>query len=432
MSIKKQAISGVKWTSSSSFFSMGAQLIKISVLTRFLEKSDFGLVAIVGIILGFTNLFVDMGISSAILHKQNISKNEYNSLYWFNIFFSLLLYVLIFFSAPYIADFYKQDLLKILIPLMGLTIILSALGRQFKVIEQKNLNFKLISIVNIISLMISISVAIILAIKGYKVFSLVYSALATQIFTNFFFLSRAILQRRIQFHFYLPETKPFLKIGIYQVGGQIINYFNRDLDVLIIGKFFGAEILGGYDLAKKLTVRPIQMINPILSKVGAPVLAKFNTDKEKLKLNYLKLVKTISSLNFLIYLLVFIFAPYIVSILYGNKYLDITILVRILSIYMFLRSIANPIGSLVIATGRTDLEFYWNLFSFIITPIVLIIASTYSIKVVALSLVLLMILYQYPFWAFIIKKTLKISFMEYMKSIMPSFKYIFKLIKKFT
>ena len=81
-------------------------------------------------------------------------------------------------------------------------------------------------------------------------------------------------------HFNYKETEPFLKIGIYQVGGQVVNYFNRDLDILIIGKFFSQDILGGYSLAKQLVSRPAQIINPILSKVASPALAKFQNKKE--------------------------------------------------------------------------------------------------------------------------------------------------------
>ena len=91
-------------------------------------------------------------------------------------------------------------------------------------------------------------------------------------------------------HFRLNETRDFLKIGMYQVGGQIVNYFNRDLDILIIGKFFPSDVLGGYSLARELVRRPAAFILPILNKVGAPTLSKINTDSAKLKEYYLTLI----------------------------------------------------------------------------------------------------------------------------------------------
>ena len=97
MNIKQKAISGIKWTTISTLSLAVTELLKISILARYLDKEDFGLMALVTFVLGFTNLFVDMGLTSAILHKQDISKNEYASLYWLNFGFSIILFVIIIF-----------------------------------------------------------------------------------------------------------------------------------------------------------------------------------------------------------------------------------------------------------------------------------------------------------------------------------------------
>ena len=424
MSIKQAAIKGVKWTTISTIFLSITQVLKISVLARFLEKTDFGLMAIVVFVLGFTNLFVDMGLTSAILHKQNITKNEYASLYWLNFVFSILLFAIITTIAPLIARFYKEPELEVLIPLMALTIIFSAFGRQFKVIEQKELNFKFISLVDIITSLISLIFAILLAYYDYGIYSLVYSVILLQLLSNISFLFMGIKRIGIRFHFSIYETKSFLKIGIYQVGGQVVNYFNRDLDILIIGKFFGAEVLGGYSLAKQLVYRPAQIINPILTKVGAPVLAKFQNNLSKLKINYLKLLNIISSLNFIIYLGIIVLAKYVVLVLYGQGFNDIVIVVQILSVYMYFRSLGNPVGSLVIASGRTDLEFYWNLMVLAFMPLIVFFACQYSIISVSIALAVAMILLIVPAWYFLIRKMIRVGLSEYFMSIVPNFNLI--------
>ena len=422
MTVKKQAISGVKWTTVSTIFLAVTQLIKISVLARFLEKADFGLMAIVVFVLNFTNLFVDMGLTSAILHKQNISKNEYASLYWLNFIFSILLFVVVLGVSPIVSQFYTEPELKTLIPLMGLIIIFSAFGRQFKIIEQKELNFKFISLVDIVSSVISLVFAIVLAYYNYGVYSLVYSAILLQIVSNISFFIRGVKHIGLYLHFKVSETKLFLKIGIYQVGGQVINYFNRDLDVLIIGKFFGAEVLGGYSLAKQLVYRPAQIINPIISKVGAPVLAKMQDNIAELRSKYLKLLSCISSINFVIYLGVIVFAKYLVVILYGDSFSDIVYIVRVLSLYMYVRSLGNPVGILVIATGRTDLEFYWNIFVLSVIPIVIVVASQYSIIAVAWTISVTMLMLVLPAWYFMIRKMIDVKLTQYLKSIIPNIK----------
>ncbi len=430
MSIKKKAVSGVKWTTISTIVLAVTQLLKISVLARFLDKTDFGLMAIVVFVLNFTNLFVDMGLTSAILHKQDITKNEYASLFWLNFIFSGILFLIIWGISPFVAKFYDEPELSILIPLMGLTILFSAFGRQFKVIEQKELNFKFISVTDIVSSIMSLIFAVILAYHGYGVYSLVYSAMLLQVLSNIAFFIKGINRIGLHIHFVIKETKSFLKIGIYQVGGQIINYFNRDLDILIIGKLFGAELLGGYSLAKQLVWRPAQIINPILTKVGAPVLAKFQNNIVSLKENYLKLLNIISSINFVIYIGIIVFAKYVVLILYGEGFNDIVILVQILSIYMYVRSLGNPVGSLVIATGRTDLEFYWNIIIVAVLPVAIVIGSSISLLAVAWAITIAMILLFIPAWYFMIRKMIKVNLSQYLKSIIPNLKIMFDIIRE--
>jgi O-antigen/teichoic acid export membrane protein len=416
MSIKGQAIKGVKWTTISTVLFTITGILKISILTRFLDKSDFGLMALVAFVIAFVNLFNDMGITSAILHKQNISKKEYASLYWLNLLIGFIMFGILWLLTPLIADFYKQNRLNVLIPLLGLSLIISSIGTQFKIIESKNLLFKQISIVEMFSSIVSLTIAVFLAVKGWGVLSLVYSSLVQITLSNILFLIIGIKKYGLLLHYKFSETRAFLKIGIYQVGGQVVNQFNRDLDILIIGKFFPTDILGGYSLAKQLVFQPASAINPILVKVASPALAKFQNDLQKLKFNYLKLINILSSINIPLYILLIIFSPFIVQILYGNSFENVVILVQILSVYMILRSIGNPIGCLVIATGRTDLEFFWNLFTIIITPVFIVIAAKFGIIEVAISITIGMMILYVPSWKFLIQKMTGATLKEYFNS----------------
>lgn len=423
MSIKQKAIKGVKWTTLNTLILTICTLLKISILARLIDKSDFGLMAIITFVMGFVDLFMDMGISLAILHKQKISKNEYSSLYWINFIFSIAVYLIILAVTPFIADFYDEEILKKLIPLTGASIIIVAIGRQFKTILQKDLNFKKIAVIEIASAVISLVAAVILAIKGFGILSLIYSLLLNYIIISFAYLITGFKTHPIQFHFKFNETKSFLKIGIFQVGSQIVNYFNRDLDILLIGKFFGAEVLGGYSLAKQLVYRPAQIINPILTQVASPALAKIQSNLQILKENYLKLINLVSSVNFVAYLLIFIFAPILVQLFYGNNYSEIVPLVRILSIYMYVRALGNPVGSLVVATGKTHLEFYWNLFTLIIMPVLIFMGAQYSTTWIAIMITLGMIVLVVPSWYFLIRKMIPASLGEFIFSLVPKSNY---------
>ncbi|WGF93442.1 MOP flippase family protein [Aequorivita marisscotiae] len=426
--IRGSVIKGVKWTTLGTIGVAICSLLRLSILARFLDKSDFGLMALTLFILGIINLFMDMGLTSAIFHKQNISKNEYSSLYWINLIFGILVFGIIFFVSPYIASFYNEPLLAELIIIMALAVLAAALGGQFKTIEHKNLNFRIIALVELTSAIISLGIAVILAIYQYGIYALIFSALFQYAVPNLFFWLRGLFLNPVRFHFKLSEALPFLKIGIYEVGSQFVNYFNRDLDIIVIGKLFSTELLGGYSLAKQLVFKPAQIINPIITKIANPLLAKFQTDIHVLKRNYLKLINIISSLNFFVYLGIIIFAPIIVTILYGSKYESIVALVRILSLYMYLRSLGNPIGSLVIATGRTNLSFYWNLFSMAIMAIFVFLGSLVSIQAVAWAVTLGFLFLFVPNWWFLVRRMTGASLTEFTKAIVP--KLYFDEIKR--
>lgn len=429
MSINKQVKTGIKWTTISTIVLAVVAILKVSILTRFLDKSDFGLMALVTFVMGFMNLFNDMGVTSAILHKQGITKNQYASLYWINWMISIVMYVILLLITPLVTSFYKQPLLNTLIPLIGLNLLISGLGRQYKTIEQKHLLFNIISLIDIIGALLSLGLSVVLAVFDYGVFALVYSVIFQALFSNVCYFIIGIRKYGLLFHFKFKETKEFLKIGMYQVGSQVINYFNRDLDILIIGKFFSTDILGGYSLAKQLVFRPVQVINPVVVKVAAPALALMQKNIQELKSGYLRLVNIVASINIPVYLGLIVLAPWVVKIMYGGGFDEIVVLVRVLSVYMMFRSIGNPVGSLVVATGRTDLEFLWNFITLFIVPVFIYFGSLYGILGVTISLVLVMILLYYPSWRLLVNNLTGASFKEYFQASFKVQLNFYKLIK---
>ncbi|MBA80271.1 MOP flippase family protein [Leeuwenhoekiella sp.] len=419
MQNQNSVVKGIKWTSMGTIGVAVCSLLRLSILTRFLDREDFGLMALVLFVLGVISLFMDMGLTSAIFHRQEISKKEYSSLYWINLAFGILVFIVIVFLSPLIANFYDSPLLSSLIIIMSTTVIFAGLGNQFRTVEQKKLNFKIIALVELLSAILSLIVAIVMAVKGFGIYALVISALIQYALPNIFFFLRGWLLYPLLFHFNLKESFLFLRIGIFEVGSQFVNYFNRDMDIIIIGKVFSPEILGGYSLAKQLVYKPAQIVNPIITKISNPLLAKFQGNLSSLKKNYLKLINIVSSVNFFVYLLVFLFAPLIVQILYGTEYENIVILVRILSVYMYIRSIGNPIGSLVIATGRTDISFFWNIFSLLVMPAFIFIGTQFSAEAVAYAMVAGIIALFVPNWWLLVKRMTGASLLEFCSAVVP-------------
>jgi len=421
MNLRKTAISGIKWTTIGTTGRALFQLLQIAILTRFLPKEAFGLVAMVLFVVNFSNIFVDMGMASAILHRQNATKDEYSSIYWLNIFISLIFYGFLFFGAPAIARFYEQPVLNLLVPILGTNLLLMATGRQHRTIMQKQFRFKAIAVTELVAIFFGLAAATLLAINALGVYSLVYSTLLASFISNGLFLIQNLRLNPIQFHFRLRETRPFLKIGSFTMGSSLLDFFSHDMDILIIGKMLGAESLGVYSLAKQIVVKLFHIINPIVLNVLSPLLSSIQHQKEKLKNYFLKVIKYLAYINFPVYVVIIVASKEILHYVYGPDYADAYPVLSFLAFAYCLAALSNPVGSLQIATGRTDIGFKWTVLRVLITPAFIFVGSLYNITVVAAVYALLSVFFVLPLWYVQLRPMANIHLTEYLNQFYKPF-----------
>lgn len=167
MSNLKTAVNGMAWTTVSTVVRSLVSMLQVAILTRFLEKSDFGIVAIATLFIGFIQIFLDLGLSVGIMHKQNTTKKEYSSLFWLNIISGVLLTALLLALSPLIASYYNEPSLTAILSVLSFSMFFSSLGSQHRTIQQKLMRFKTISIVEIIASLTTIIVAVGLAVGGW-------------------------------------------------------------------------------------------------------------------------------------------------------------------------------------------------------------------------------------------------------------------------
>lgn len=425
MNFKENAIKGVRWTSFSTIVLAVTQLVTTGVLVRLLDKSDFGLMAIIMVVKGFADLFMDFGITVAILHKQDITNKEYSSLYWVNMLLGFVIYFVLLFITPLISSFYNEPELLKLIPLLCLAVPISSIGRQQKTVLQKELFFKNIAIIEIISAIVSLALAIYLAVIHWGIYALVLSNLIRYALSNIIYFFVGIKKVPIRFHFRMKETVPFFKIGMYNTGGQVINYFSSSLDVLIIGKLLGSESLGIYNLAKDLVIKPAAVVTPIISRVVTPLFAKMQNEKENLLSNFFSVQQIVSNINAYIYLGILLLAYPIVRLYYGEGCDTCIPIVMILALYYMLREYGQPMSMVCIAKGRTDIDMWWNVLVLCISPVFVAVGASYSIETVAVSLLLFIILMFFPGWYMYAKRLLGVSCYLYYKSLLSTLKLFF-------
>ena len=262
---------------------------------------------------------------------------------------------------------YSEPELTPIIQLLCFGLFFSSLGNQHRTVQQKKLRFKLMAIVEIISSFLTIVVAVYTVCNGFGVYSLVYSSLFASLCPNLSFLIIGLTKdNNISFHFSIKETYPFLKIGGYNIAAQVLDYFSREVDVLIISATLGKEALGVYSLCKKIVVSLYSSIMPIYNKVLVPLLSKLQSDKDDAQRVTYDIIETVAITNFPLFLLIAIFPGLIIHTFYGDNYMEGIYVLSILAVHYGYMSPGSPASALQVAFGRTDIGFYWTICRIII------------------------------------------------------------------
>jgi O-antigen/teichoic acid export membrane protein len=420
MELKHKVVSGIKFTTVSTVVTVGVQFFRIVILTRFIDKADFGLAAIVSIVLGFTNLFSDLGFSVALMHKQEVSKEEFSSIFWLNGGVNLSLFLVLLLASPMIASFYSYPVLNMLIPLMGLQLIFASFGKLYSVRMEKEFKFFFISIRDIVGAVISLAVAFFGAYFGMGVYSIIISTLSNVLIVNVLNFVSEYRAFPLTWHFSYDEAKGFLKIGMYQTGAQILDFFSSKLDIILISKFFGTADLGIYSLAKELVMKPIAILSKIVNSVSLPLFSKLQADDFALKYTYTIIIRSLTLVTFPILAFFFLCSEQVVTLFYGSKYNEVIPLFQILIFWCLVVAVSSPSSMLSIAKGKTNLNLYWTMILIFFNTIIIFTASYYSISSVAYGLNVSAALSYYLYWKYVINKLIPLSFREYFFMILPS------------
>ena len=384
MKYQKAAISGAKWTTLSTIVLTLLQFGQVTVLARILTPTEFGLVGMVTILINLFNIFSDLGVSNAIIYKQEDDRKKLSSLYWLNIFFGILLCIILILSKNVIIAYYNEPRLERIITLSSIIFLINPIGQQFQFLFQKEFQFETIGKIEILAGILGTITAIYLALNDFKEFSMIYGLIVTATVKSLSLFVLGCKRWRPLLYFKLSDIKEHLKFGLYTVGDNFLNFFSTNLGNIIIGGALGAKALGFYTLAYQLVIFPISKLNPIITKVAFPVFSKIGGDKVNLKSGYLNVMDIISSINFPLLVGLLVTSDSIIPIVYGSGW-EVTIqLVKLLCIVGILRSLGNPLGSLLMSQGRADLGFKLNLITLLLQlPVLYIGAKVFGIYGVA-------------------------------------------------
>ena len=422
MTLKQQAASGVKWSAFSAGIVTTLQFITFAILARLLSPSDFGLLGMIMVVIGFAQAFSDMGISNAIIHRQDATREQLSSLYWLNIISGIVVFFVLCASTPLVVGFYREPRLSYLLYLTALIFLITPFGQQFQSLLQKELKFDGLAKIDVTSAVVNSIVAIGLALDGFGVYALILGQLSAMTSKSVLLCCMGWPRWRPSLHFAKHDLKGYISFGLYQMGDRTINYLNSNLDYLLIGSMLGAKALGYYTLAYNLIIIPSSMINPVITKVAFPVFSKIQNETDKLRKGYLSVLQLLSTVNFPIMIGLAVVAPVAVPIIFGTQWLPSIFLVQILTIVGLLRSTGNPVGALLLAKGRADLGFTWNLsMTAVQIPALYLGANFFGTAGVAIAFAVVMAIYSILNYLILIRTLLGPCLWEYLNSMWQAF-----------
>ena len=360
MSLKRIALLGARWTTISTGAETVIQFLQTLILARLLSPEQFGLMAIVIMVLVFAKTYADMGISSAIIHRQDTTVEQLSSLFWLNVFAGFAVFVVTLATAPIVVAVYHEPQLGRLISYAALVFLISPFGTQFGLLLQKEFDFGTLAVCEIMSSVFAASVTVIAAVEGLGVFSLVMGRLAGACLTAGLLGGIGLRRWPVRLHFRRADLRGYLRFGLYQMGQSTVTFLASRFDQLFIGIVLGPGALGYYVLAWNLVLQPVAKFNFILMRVAFPLFARVQFEIERLQRGYLTLLWSLVTINAPIMVGCSATAPLLVPALFGEKWMPAVPIVQVLAFYSLIVSIMNPIDSVLLAKGRTDLALIWS------------------------------------------------------------------------
>jgi len=359
------------------------QFGSIVVIARFLEPEDYGLIGMVTVITGFISIFKDLGLSMATVQREQITHAQVSTLFWINLVISGAIMALTMALAPGIAWFYGEPRLIGITLALASGFIFGGLTVQHQALLKRQMRLGLLAIIDIVSMITSISIAVTLAILGRGYWALVAMQLVMVIINCIgVWVSCGWRPGWPKFD---EEVAPMLAFGGWNTGFTVVNYFTRNLDNLLIGKFWGADQLGLYAQAYKLLVLPLQQINFPLSTVALPGLCSVQSDPERYRSYYGKAIELMVMLGMPVSVYMAVDADRLIINLLGSQWSEAVILFRLLSPVAFISTFNVATGWVFISMGRADRQFRWNIFASIIAVIGFLIGVRWGALGVAIA-----------------------------------------------
>jgi O-antigen/teichoic acid export membrane protein len=321
----------------------------LMILSRLLEPKDFGLVGMVTAVIGVFNLFRDFGLSTASIQRKSISDEQLSTLFWINMLVGTILGLMALAAAPFIVSFYHEPRLLGVTAVLAAGFILNAAGVQHSALLQRQMRFISLAVIGVLSSLVSTVVGIVLAKAGFGYWALVWMGIASPAVTTLcLWLATSwvpgLPRRNV-------ELRSMMRFGGTVTLNGLVVYVAYNLEKVLLGRFWGADVLGVYGRAYQLVNIPTDNLNATVGGVAFPVLSRLQDDAASLRRYFLKAYSLVLAITVPITVACCLFGQDIIVVLLGPKWTQAAPIFRLLAPTMFALALINPFSWLLFALG---------------------------------------------------------------------------------
>jgi len=388
--------------------SFASQLVKFIVnitvtiwLAHLLVPEDFGLVAMVMVVVNFFAFFKDAGFSAATVQQKVLTHEQAGMLFWLSTLIGFSLGLLLYFSAPVVALFFHESRLIDIMQVMTLIFFVGGLGLQHEALMQRKMRFQTLALIEVTSLLLASTTAVYLAQSGYAYWAMVWMQVIA-------IVVRVVLLWLLSG--WCPSL-PILRVGVRRMvvfGGQltianVIHYLSRHSDQILLGWWSGAHALGIYATTMQLVVGPLGQVLSPLSRVAVVTLSRLQSEGVKFRDTYLLLVKMIAYLTMPLMTVLAVLAAPVVHLFLGSKWVETIPIVTILACVGWILPVNYTMSWILTARGEGKKMLWWNMVMAPITVLVFFCSLPWGVSGMAIAFGLLIYASRYFHFRYVLK-----------------------------
>lgn len=380
-----QSITGTFWSMIERFAKMGIQILCTFIIAQFVVPADFGLVSMMSIFLAFSTILIDSGFSQALIHEQKVTRQDESSIFWFNILLGSVVYAIFWIVAPFIAFFFEEHQLTILIRIAFLALIFQSLIVVQQGLLFKEVNFKVVSKISFWAVLLSGIAGIIVSYIRHDVWGLIVQNLSFAILQTLFFWIYS--SWRPQLYFSAQCIRKYLKFSMNLLGSNLLAAITDNLANLFVGKAYSSTVLGHYTMANKIPYLTSGTICYGIKRVSYSMMSTFQDDKEKLSSYSQRVVGTAFWIIAPIMILLYILSEEFIGLLFPEDWAPAAIYLRYFCIIGFVFCFSDINQDVLLVKGRTDILFKLDIIRRTILIVILLVGIQYDVEILLQLLV---------------------------------------------